>query len=293
MNNKLSICAIIVTFEPNIKLTRLYKSIKNQVDDVVIIDNSTSNIESINILKSLELENNINITYNKQNLGIASALNQGIKYVTGKQYKWILTLDQDSEFLPNTYNLLVQSYERFDDKDKVLLIAPKSIERINLKNINNNLPTIENVKWNNVILNLTSGSLIKVETFNKVGMFDEKLFIEQVDNDLCYRIIQKGYFIKVAENVCFIQEIGNAKKVCGCVVRNHNSTRKYYLSRNVTIMLKRYSIMAPYTTIRYFLGGTIFSWMKILFFEQNKISKILSGMKGFFDGLFSIYRNKV
>lgn len=290
MNNTFSICAIIVTYEPNDSLIRLYKSIENQVDEILIVDNNSSSVESINILKSLK-DNKIRLIYNKENFGIGYALNQGVKYAIDKNYKWILTLDQDSEFLPNTYNLLVQSYEKFDDKDKVLLIAPKAIEKINFKNVNKNLPTIENIKWNNVILNLTSGSLIKVETFNKVGMFDEKLFIEQVDNDLCYRIIQKGYFIKVAENVCFIQEIGNATKICSCIVRNHNSTRKYYLSRNVTIILKRYFITAPYTTIRYFLGGTIFSWMKILCFEQTKISKILSGMKGFFDGLFNICRN--
>lgn len=292
MNNTFSICAIIVTYEPNDSLIRLYKSIENQVDEILIVDNNSSSVESINVLKSLK-DNKIQLIYNKENFGIGYALNQGVKYAIDKNYKWVLTLDQDSEFLPNTYNLLISSYENLDDKNKIMLIAPKSIERINLKNINNNLPIIENIKWNNVILNLTSGSLIKVETFNKVGMFDEKLFIEQVDNDLCYRIIQKGYFIKVAEDVCFIQEIGNAKKVCGCVVRNHNSKRKYYLSRNVTIMLKKYFFVAPYTTIRYFLGGTLFSFIKVLLFEKEKISKMVSCCKGFFDGLFNIYRNNI
>ena len=54
-------------------------------------------------------------------------------------------------------------------------------------------------------------------------------------------------------------------------------------------MLKRYFFVAPYPTIRYFLGGTIFSWLKILLFEKEKIKRILSGFKGFVDGVFNNY----
>lgn len=281
--NKYSIYAIIVSYEPNSSLVRLYESIKGQVDEIVIIDNNSSNTESIRILKELEIKN-ISIIYNKENLGVAAALNQGVKVAIDKKYKWILTLDQDSEFLPTTYKSLLESYETLEDKDKTMIIAPKAIERINLKK--NDLSDSKKVVWNDVILNLTSGSLIKTEAFDKVGLFDDKLFIEQVDNDFCYRLIKNEYKIKVAQNINFIQEIGSAKKICGCIVRNHNPERKYYLSRNVAIMLKRYFFTAPYTTLRYFLGGTIFGWIKILLFEKDKCKKILSGFKGFIDGVF-------
>lgn len=281
--NKYSIYAIIVSYEPNSSLVRLYESIKGQVDEIVIIDNNSSNTESIRILKELEIKN-IPIIYNKENLGVAAALNQGVKVAIDKKYKWILTLDQDSEFLPTTYKSLLESYETLEDKDKTMIIAPKAIERINLKK--NDLSDSKKVVWNDVILNLTSGSLIKTEAFDKVGLFDDKLFIEQVDNDFCYRLIKNEYKIKVAQNINFIQEIGSAKKICGCIVRNHNPERKYYLSRNVAIMLKRYFFTAPYTTLRYFLGGTIFGWIKILLFEKDKCKKILNGFKGFIDGVF-------
>lgn len=281
--NKHSIYAIIVSYEPNSSLIRLYESIKNQVDEIVIIDNNSRNTESIHILKELENQN-ISVIYNKENSGIATALNQGVKIAIDKKYKWILTLDQDSEFYQNTYNLLLESYESLKDKDITMIIAPKATERINFKN--NNSSGSANVVWNDVILNLTSGSLIKTEAFDKVGLFDDKLFIEQVDNDFCYRLIKNEYKIKVAQNINFIQEIGSAKKICGCIVRNHNPERKYYLSRNVAIMLKRYFFTAPYTTLRYFLGGTIFGWIKILLFEKDKCKKILNGFKGFIDGVF-------
>ncbi len=281
---KNNICAVIVTYEPNNSLIRLYNSIKEQVDEIVIVDNNSCNKDSVSVLKELE-NKNISVIYNKENLGIYAALNQGVKYAIGKQYEWVLTLDQDSEFLPNTYNCLLESYKALKDKDQTMIVAPKAIERINLKE--NKLLNSTNVLWKDVALNLTSGSLIKVEAFDKIGFFDDKLFIEQVDNDFCYRLIKNGYKIKVAGNINFVQEIGSAKKICGCIVRNHNSERKYYLSRNVTIMLERYFFVAPYTTIRYFLGGTIFSWLKVLLFEKEKIKKILNGCKGLVDGVFN------
>ena len=280
MNN--NIFAVIVTYKPDDSLIRLYESIKNQADEICVIDNNSCNADAVNLLKELE-NKNISVIYNKENLGIATALNQGVKIAIDKKYKWVLTLDQDSEFLPNTYKLLLESYENLEDKNKTMIVAPKAIERINFKN--NNSSNLTNVTWNDVVLNLTSGSLIKAESFDKVGLYDDKLFIEQVDNDFCYRIIKAGYKIKIAKNISFIQEIGNAKKIFGFVVRNHNSKRKYYLSRNVTIMLKRYFFVAPYTTVRYFLGGTIFGWIKVLLFEKEKISKIFCGIKGFFSGV--------
>jgi len=286
--NKHSIYAIIVSYEPNSSLIRLYESIKSQVDEIVIIDNNSRNTESIHILKELENQN-ISVIYNKENSGIATALNQGVKIAIDKKYKWILTLDQDSEFYQNTYNLLLESYESLKDKDITMIIAPKATERINTKKDEIKINGNKKIIWKDVILNLTSGSLIKAESFDKVGLFDDKLFIEQVDNDFCYRLIKNKYKIKVAQNINFIQEIGNAKKIFGCIVRNHNPKRKYYLSRNVTIMLKRYFFVAPYTAIRYFLGGTIFSWIKIFLFEKDKCKKILSGFKGLFDGVFKIY----
>ncbi len=285
MNN--NIFAIIVTYNPNNSLIRLYNSIKEQVDEIVIVDNSSCNNDSVEILKILEKD--VFIIHNKQNLGVASALNWGLKIAMDKNYQWVLTLDQDSEFLPNTYKLLLDFYEKLKDKAKTMIIAPKAIERVNLdKNV---LFYSKEVVWNDAILNLTSGSLIKAEAFDKVGLFDDKLFIEQVDNDFCYRLIKNRYKIKVAQNINFIQEIGNAKRVCGCVVRNHNSKRKYYLPRNVTIMLKKYFFIAPYTTMRYFLGGTFFSWLKVLLFEKEKVKKITCGFKGFIDGVFNVRRN--
>ena len=288
MIKKISICAVIVSYEPSQSITRLINSIKPQVDEVIIIDNSSQSNQSKEILKSLENQQ-IKVIYNDKNYGIAKALNRGVIYAVSKEYKWVLTLDQDSEFYQDTYHLLLAGYEKFKNKEEVMLIAPKAVERISIQTESKQLPNTENIHWKKSMLNLTSGSLIKTEAFNHIGFFEEKLFIEQVDNDFCYRLCKKGYVIKIAENITFIHELGNASKKLFFTLRNHNPKRKYYLARNSVYIFKQHFFYAPYTTTRYLLGGTILGWLKILLFEQNKTSKIGSGIKGFVDGILNRY----
>ncbi len=273
-----NILAVIVSYNPDNSIIKLYNSINKQVDELIIIDNFSTEKESRKLLKKLSEETKI--IYNDTNSGVAAALNQAARYAISNGYKWLLTLDQDSEFLPDTYKTLINSYEKTEDKDRVMIIAPKIG-----KNTKQFLRNGKSEDLKQEILNLTSGSLIKTESFKHIGFFDEKLFIEQVDNDFCYRLKKFGYKIKVAQNIHFLHKIGNAEKKYGFTLRNHLPVRKYYLARNSAIMLKRYFFTAPYTTVRYFLGGTILGWIKILLFEKNKFEKISNGVKGLTEGL--------
>lgn len=289
MNMNKNIAAVIVSYNPDNSITLLYNSIKEQVGELIIIDNCSTEENSKKILEELSKE--IKIIFNDKNLGVAAALNQAAEYAVKHNYKWLLTLDQDSEFLPYTYDKMLNSYEKMEGKNKIMILAP-SYKQIFEKSDDwkhyNDKKTInkKDIIWKQKILNLTSGSLIKTESFKYVGFFDETLFIEQVDNDFCYRLKKAGYKIRVAQNIYFLHKIGNAENKYGIIVRNHLPMRKYYLARNTTIMIKRYFFAAPYTTTRYFLGGTILGWTKILLFEKNKFEKIKSGLKGFFEAIY-------
>ena len=213
MENKKQILAVIVSYNPDDKIIRCYNSIKEQVDKVIIVDNFTTNDNSKKYLKQLSTE--VEITYNEKNYGIAKALNQAAIYATDSGYKWLLTLDQDGQFFANTYNLLLASFDKMPDKEKTMLIAPQFKERIKCydKNIvDYNFTDIDKIKWKKEILIITSGSLIKTETFRQIGFFEEQLFMDRVDFDFCLRLNKHGYFSKVATNIIFVHEFGNENK---------------------------------------------------------------------------------
>ena len=94
MRNK-TVLAGIVTYNPDLDRLKLnLDAICNQVDEVVIVDNGSKNIEEI--ISFVEGYVNVTVTGNKNNRGIAVALNQIGDIAVAKKYDYFLTLDQDS-----------------------------------------------------------------------------------------------------------------------------------------------------------------------------------------------------
>ena len=92
--NKHKVCVGIVTYNPNIqRLRESIESISKQVNEVVICDNGSFNVNEI---KEIVNEYSCDIIENSDNKGIAFALNELCKYAYENGYGWILTLDQDS-----------------------------------------------------------------------------------------------------------------------------------------------------------------------------------------------------
>ena len=96
------VVAIVVAY--NIESEKLLKNIYSYydfVEKIVIVDNSNKS----NNLKDYENEKIVYIGLG-ENLGIARALNEGIKYAIINNFKYALTMDQDSSFNNNLIRVL-------------------------------------------------------------------------------------------------------------------------------------------------------------------------------------------
>ena len=115
MNNNLILC-VVVSYNPDISIKKCIKAIYNQVDEIVIVDNGSSkNSDIINLFNN---DPKINVIFNDKNLGIACALNKGVKYALKNKYKWILTMDQDSEATTDMINKMLSSYNKLSQQYK-------------------------------------------------------------------------------------------------------------------------------------------------------------------------------
>jgi len=95
-----NICAIIVTYRIGRALLKCFESVAKQVDKVVVVDNGCDD-ETVSVLKNLQrAQPEVKVFYNKENLGIAAALNMAVRYAISAGYNFILTLDHDSEATP-------------------------------------------------------------------------------------------------------------------------------------------------------------------------------------------------
>lgn len=278
-----NIGAIIVCFNPEInRLRENLNSIAKQVEMVYIIDNGSSNLGCYQYLSN-EF-NNLVIYKLGANKGIAAALNTGLR-VCANRYEWVVTLDQDSQAAPDMVAML-QSYIH---NNECAIISPTIID-INFQNnkvFNNSKP----IKVDSAI---TSGCLNNVNILLRIGGFDEKMFIDYVDHDICFRLRIAGYSIIQNPKAVLYQEVGHisSHKLCGISISttNHKPFRRYFLFRNKIYMYKKYCFIFPKWCILNFLSS-IKVFLRIILFEKNKYENLVCITTGVIDGLFNTFDN--
>lgn len=288
------ISAGIVTYNPEMqRLEENINAIIGQVDEVVLVDNGSTNITEIEQKWADNL--NISIIKNKENMGIATALNQIIEYSLKKGYNWTLTLDEDS-VVPED---MIEKYMDYIDRENTAMIVPIICDRvmseIDIKEeINSEYTLVETA--------ITSGTLMNNLIWEEVGGFKEELFIDYVDFDYCMKVRLAKYDIVRVNSVKLLHELGNAteiklftflEKLCRDgsewkrrfselrYTTNHSSKRLYYVTRNQYYYINHYS---PYFDAKRLEKGMRITWIVKLLFEKDRIKKFQAIRKGIKDG---------
>ncbi|WP_349405597.1 glycosyltransferase [Clostridium perfringens] len=279
MRNKIeAVCAVIVTFNIKEKIFKCLESIEKQVDYIIIVDNG-SNFETIDILKNLNKEY-IKIIYNKNNEGIAKALNQGVKEALTLNYNWILTLDHDSICKKNMVRKMMDSYKCINDINRIGILCPE------IYDVNGKFYlTQSNKELDEVNTALQSGCIFNKDIFNKVGFFNEKLFIYYVDEEFFDRCIKRGYKIIRIKGAILEHREGEKEIKRLFFLKTHYNCYSekaiYYIVRNSILMIYYDNKKYFYVCSKRIIG--VFS--KVLLFDKKKVTKLKFALKGLLDGL--------
>jgi len=231
------ILAIFVLYFPD----KPPADISNEVDAVMTVDNTHNNI------------------------GVAAALNLGLKRAIDEGYDWLLTMDQDSVFEEGALKELKSVAS--SSKENIALISPFHFIK----------KTPRKTSIEEVTITMTSGNLLRVDAAKKAGPFEEKLFIDSVDNEYCLRLRKHGFKIIRVNNAILHHQLGELKGFFNTVT--HNAERRYYITRNMLYVMTKYF---P----KLFLFGSkelIKSFLLILLVEDNKINKLKSMFRGIAD----------
>lgn len=280
-----SVCAVVVTYHPQPLLRNNLERLISQVAEVVVVDNG-SGTTTTELLRIIETELGIRVIRNERNLGIAAALNVGIKHAIVGGYQWVATFDQDSEVTPGFFDGLLAAYQNCPDREHVALIAPQLFyPESNESELTQTGPLPEFAPIRSAI---TSGSLIRADVFIKVGYYDEPMFIDYVDYDFCLRLQTKGFGLIRANRVLLHHRLGAAENhtLLGrkISIKSHSAWRRYYITRNRVIVYRRYGLRFPGWCLHDF-GWFFLELGKILVFEQSKIAKLRNILKGLWHGL--------
>ncbi|RLQ05542.1 glycosyltransferase family 2 protein [Geobacillus sp. FSL K6-0789] len=291
-----NVCAVVITYNPDPKFfLKCINSYINQVKEVIIVDNGSSTEIREQLINSLR-NRNVSFIFNETNMGIAAALNQGIRLAIDKGFEWVITFDHDTEVKNDMLEKMFDVYEKYLDKDKVGILAPNYID-INTKD---SMRFVIKDKWKfkrikakghfiEPLTVITSGSLMKTKVFENVGPFKEEMFIDYVDNEYCLRLTQMGYKIYIITDALMFHRLGEKRIIrigsLTFIPSNHSVLRKYYVARNRIYTYKRYAL-SNLNWFMYDIMSFFYDIFKVIMFEEPKILKLKYIFKGIYHGFF-------
>lgn len=269
------IAAVVILYNTNNNIVNNISSYIDFVDKIYLIDNS--DFSNSNLFEDYQFNGKLHYHSNNGNLGIATALNIGCELALKNGFKWVLTMDQDSKFAKLSEAAKNQILNCTDNT--IALFYPNY--------------EIEGVLYdkyiredNEPIVVMTSGNFINLDIYAKLKGFEDKLFIDYVDVDYCLKVRGAGYKIANLSDLILIHELGFSKHISilnmKMIVTNHSKLRRYYITRNRLFVRKKYkNISAVFnkTEKRVFMNDIL----KIIFFEQDRIQKLKSIIRGYID----------
>ena len=146
----------------------------SQYEHGVIVDNCSQPDCKRDLYRLKEQFPGLSLIENSDNLGIAGALNQGCRQALDLGADWVLTLDQDSEVSENMVETMLLAYEALpeDVREKCVSLFPTYQDR-NLLQGQKVVSDPADVSSTQVVVEITSGNLLRHDVFEKVGYFDE------------------------------------------------------------------------------------------------------------------------
>lgn len=293
------IIAGFVLFNPN--KDRFEQSLRKALllfDEIILFDNVG------NQQRYEDIDDRVCYMTEGENKGLAHALISIMKMAKNRGADWVVTLDQDT-ILPDN---LVSEFKKYSKLPKAAIIAPQVVDkRRPYQRVENCIQPFQEIEFA-----ITSASFTNVEIYDRIGGFDEWLFIDFIDNDYCKRVKIEGFKIYRLNNVVIDQEFGKIElkspsKVkfflwLSKVTKNKNiakltynksvsPTRVYFVHRNLLYLNKKFR---NYGGIGYenffchsFLGFLFYFSLPSLVRGKQKCKIFKAIFKGLYDGLNS------
>jgi rhamnosyltransferase len=276
-------CAVVVTYHPDADALENLRAVRPQVECLVVVDNGSSAAE-LSMLREAGLALGFDLIENETNLGIATALNSGVRHAQALHKEWIFLFDQDSRVTDGFVSTMLDAFSNSASGDRLAILVPRYID----SRFGHVLPS-QGDEGVHQQAATTSGSLTPARVFDRAGMFLDELFIDGVDYEYSLRVRSLGMVIDECPAAQLLHSPGTPSyhSLFGLKrfqVANYSPLRRYYQERNMILITRRY-----WRRFMPFLLGQItislIDFIKILIAEDDKWRKCRFFFRGIIDGL--------
>jgi rhamnosyltransferase len=281
-----SICAVVVTYHPDPDVPERARLIAAQVGAVIVVDNG-SGPDSENTLRRLSQIPGVTLLRNDANVGLASALNQGVGWAKDNGLAWALLFDQDSTPLPGMVEELTRISQEMGREASMTLIGSNFVD------VNSGLAWLKPLEhsphaWVHARTMTTSGTLVPLSAFDALGPFRSDLFVDFVDMEYSLRARSHGHRVVTSVRPLMLHTVG-AKRRRRILWRTvwpsfHPPLRRYYFARNTVSLVREYASIDPAWAVKQLLALAK-SLVLVLLFEDERRSKFMLTARGILAGL--------
>lgn len=274
INPKYCIDGVVVLYHPSRTVFKNIATYLPYLRTLYIIDNTEQPTDLFT--DRIRTLGNCLYIQNRQNIGIASALNIAAKKAIYNSATWLLTMDQDSAFKGDDCLQLI-NYAMKQNVHEVGIVSPLQssyLDEHSSEQLSDEPFTV-----------ITSGNLISLAAYQIIGGFNEQYFIDAVDTEYCLRLHQHKFKIKRLNNLVLQHSLGETRQYENkfhnkITLRNHNKIRRFYMTRNNLDLARKSLFTFPRFAIST-LKNILVDIKNIFFYEDQKMDKIHYIFKGF------------
>ena len=282
-----NVAILVTTYNANIAdLVGNIDSYLSQVKYVIVVDNSEDAMCRRNILSLMDRFPNILVKQLSRNVGIAAAQNIGFLEATALGSEFVVEMDQDSKLPEGYISSLLLQYVKLSQKGiQVGGLGPLAVSK-DSDEVYDGLARSGNVI--EVEYTLSSGFLMHVDAIAAVGPKNEKLFIDFVDWEWCWRSRSLGYRIFIDATLEISHMLGDGhKKILGLSIGMPSPIRHYYQFRNFIYLLGQRVV-----PLKWKLKYSVITLAKLVLIPlvfDRRIKRLGYALKGIKDALRGVY----
>lgn len=217
MNETASLATITVTYNPDLEVLETQLRQIPAVALRVIVDNA-SHQDLLSQLRLIAAELGAVLIENDDNLGLAAATNMGIRRALEEGCERVLLLDQDTEPGETGVAALCAEHDRLRRADSTpACMGPRLVDAAT--GLEHGFHQLRGWRWARAwsapgdplvrCANLNgSGTLVPREILDALGGLDEDFFIDHVDTEWAFRVLDAGLGLYGAPSVTFTHRMG-------------------------------------------------------------------------------------
>lgn len=289
-----NIGGIVVTHFPDGAFEQRLTTVAREVSPLLVVDNSGDPAVRSRLRVACAVHG-AEFIANAENRGLASALNQGFGLLASRGITAVISFDQDSTPCPGFSAALLGTMSTTPNcavvganwQDEATPTKPSRHLRRKAA-----FPfAFERAVAGRDLIDVTcviaSGSLYNLEIWQRLGGFDESLFLDLVDTDYCLRARAAGHVVCVAARARLAHRRGAKQEV-----RRFGRTstpafmpplRLRYLFRNRVRLCSRHWRTPHWIAFEVVYSAKII--FDILFLEDQKCLKLAGCVRGIWDAL--------